>query len=122
MLAHDGKSALRHRKSDPDPKAAWLDGGASPYLPQLPGTGKCLLSHPRGAPGPALSDFVLGSGIGYGVAMTTLRWLWRMVRDIVWLGRANRSPFLSLGLLLLLAAGLLTVAAKVSAPYIYTLF
>ena len=45
-----------------------------------------------------------------------------MVRDIVWLGRANRTYALSIAILLLLLIGLLAIGAQVSAPFIYTLF
>ena len=45
-----------------------------------------------------------------------------MVRDIAWLGHANRSYALSLAMLLLLLIGLFVIAAQVSAPFIYTLF
>lgn len=45
-----------------------------------------------------------------------------MMRDIVWLGRANRTYALSLSILFLLLIGLLAVGAQISAPFIYTLF
>ena len=45
-----------------------------------------------------------------------------MLRDIVWLGRANRTFTLSLAILLLLLIGLVVLGAQVSAPFIYTLF
>lgn len=45
-----------------------------------------------------------------------------MMRDIVWLGHANRSYALSLAMLLLLLLGLVVLGAQVSAPFIYTLF
>jgi len=45
-----------------------------------------------------------------------------MVRDIVWLGHANRTWALSLAMLLLLLVGLVVIGAQVSAPFIYTLF
>ena len=51
-----------------------------------------------------------------------LDWLFRMLRDIVWLGRANRTYALSVGMLLLLLLGLVVLGAQVSAPFIYTLF
>ena len=54
--------------------------------------------------------------------MITIQWFLRMIRDVVWFGIANRAPFLSIGILLLIFAGVLIVAAKISAPYIYTLF
>ena len=45
-----------------------------------------------------------------------------MIRDIVWLGRANRTYALSIAMLLLLVLGLVVLGAQVSAPFIYTLF
>jgi hypothetical protein len=45
-----------------------------------------------------------------------------MMRDIVWLGRANRTYALSLSILLLLLIGVLAIGAQISAPFIYTLF
>jgi hypothetical protein len=50
------------------------------------------------------------------------KWFLRMMRDIVWLGRANRTYALSLSILFLLLIGLLAVGAQISAPFIYTLF
>ena len=55
-------------------------------------------------------------------ALLLFKWLFRMVRDIVWLGHANRTWALSLAMLLLLLVGLVVIGAQVSAPFIYTLF
>lgn len=49
-------------------------------------------------------------------------WLFRLVRDILWFGVANRSMALSFGILLLLVVGVTAIGAKLSAPFIYTLF
>ena len=51
-----------------------------------------------------------------------IAWFTRMIRDVVWLGVANRSYALSLSILLLLLIGALAIGAQVSAPFIYTLF
>ena len=54
--------------------------------------------------------------------MIRLYWLSKLVGNIIALGWINRNPMLSLGLLGLIALGLLFTAAQVSAPFIYTLF
>lgn len=54
--------------------------------------------------------------------MLRLFWLSRMVRDVLMFGIVNRSPAMSLTVLALLFLGLVVLAAKVSAPFIYTLF
>lgn len=54
--------------------------------------------------------------------MLLLKWTTRLIRDIALFGHVNRSPALSLFLLLLLLLGLVIGAAQVSAPFIYTLF
>ncbi|MFT3769738.1 MAG: hypothetical protein QM820_30240 [Minicystis sp.] len=51
-----------------------------------------------------------------------LRWITRMLRDVVLFGVVNRSPVMSVAILAFLAIGLTIVAAQVSAPFIYTLF
>lgn len=56
------------------------------------------------------------------VVFHAFAWLFRMVRDILWFGIANRSMALSLAILFLLLIGVLAIGAKISAPYIYTLF
>ena len=50
------------------------------------------------------------------------RWLFRMLRDVVWLGLANRTYALSLAILAHHLLGLVVLTAQVSAPFIYTLF
>jgi hypothetical protein len=54
--------------------------------------------------------------------MTLLRWVVRMLKDIVLFGFVNRSFAMSFALLAFLVIGLTIVAAQVSAPFIYTLF
>jgi len=54
--------------------------------------------------------------------MLLMRWILRMVRDIVMFGAVNKSYAMSLALLAFLIIGLTIVAAQVSAPFIYTLF
>jgi hypothetical protein len=56
------------------------------------------------------------------VAIHFLSWLFRMVGDILKFGVVNRSMALSLAILLLLLIGVLAIGAKISAPFIYTLF
>ena len=56
------------------------------------------------------------------IVLHALSWLLRMVRDILWFGTANRSMALSIAILFLLLIGILAVGAKLSAPFIYTLF
>ncbi len=51
-----------------------------------------------------------------------VKWFFRMIRDVVWLGRANGNYALSIAILFLLLIGLLAIGAQVSAPFIYTLF
>jgi|GEM_PF-5447102 len=45
-----------------------------------------------------------------------------MVGDLVGFGVANRAVGMSLSILALLFLGLIVVAAKLTAPFIYTLF
>ncbi len=51
-----------------------------------------------------------------------LYWGARLLRDIVWMGLANRSIGLSIAILFLLVVGFAAVGAKLAAPFIYTLF
>jgi hypothetical protein len=51
-----------------------------------------------------------------------IAWVFRMLRDILWFGIANRSIALSLSIILLLLIGVLAIGAQISAPFIYTLF
>jgi len=54
--------------------------------------------------------------------MITIKWLIRMLADIVWFGIANRAIGMSLAVISLLFLGVVIVAVKVTAPFIYTLF
>lgn len=54
--------------------------------------------------------------------MITLRWILKMLADLAVFAVVNRAPFMALGLMGLLALGLVIVAVKVAAPFIYTLF
>jgi hypothetical protein len=54
--------------------------------------------------------------------MITLKWLFRMLADLVSFGIANRALGMSLGVILLLFLGLVILAVKVTAPFVYTLF
>ena len=51
-----------------------------------------------------------------------LYWGTRLLRDIVWMGIANRSIGLSIAILFLLVVGFAAIGAKLAAPFIYTLF
>ncbi len=54
--------------------------------------------------------------------MIRIKWFFRLVKDLIWFGIVNRSYGMSLAMLGLLLIGLLIIAAKISAPFIYTLF
>jgi hypothetical protein len=54
--------------------------------------------------------------------MILMRWMIRMIRDMILFGVVNRSYVMSFLLLAFLVIGLTIVAAQVSAPFIYTLF
>lgn len=54
--------------------------------------------------------------------MITLRWILKMLADLAVFAVVNRAPFMALGLMGLMALGLVIVAVKVAAPFIYTLF
>ena len=54
--------------------------------------------------------------------MLLLRWLFRMLKDVVLFGIVNRSYAMSFALLAFFVIGITIVAAQVSAPFIYTLF
>jgi hypothetical protein len=54
--------------------------------------------------------------------MILIRWVFRMIGDIVLFGAVNKSYAMSFALLAFLIIGLTIVAAQVSAPFIYTLF
>jgi hypothetical protein len=51
-----------------------------------------------------------------------LRWIFRMVFDVIRFGWVNGSMMMSFGILALLAIAFAIMAAQVSAPFIYTLF
>ncbi len=54
--------------------------------------------------------------------MLLLKWTTKTLADIVRMGVVNGSPWMSLGILILLVLGLVIVGAQMSAPFIYTLF
>ncbi len=54
--------------------------------------------------------------------MLLLKWIIRMLVDLVKFGLANRAMGMSLAVITLLFLGVVIVAAKVAAPFIYTLF
>ncbi len=54
--------------------------------------------------------------------MINIKWLVRMLSDLVWFGIANRAIGMSLAVISLLFLGLVIIAVKATAPFIYTLF
>ncbi len=62
------------------------------------------------------------AGPGGGMAVTRIRWAFRIVRDALLAGWANGSWGLSLATLLLLVPGLLIPGVELAAPIIYPLF
>ena len=54
--------------------------------------------------------------------MMLVKWILLLFADVIRMGVVNRSPGMSLTILVLLVLALLIVAANVSAPFIYTLF
>jgi hypothetical protein len=54
--------------------------------------------------------------------MLLLKWVIRMLVDLVRFGITNRAIGMSVAVIALLFLGLTIVAAKISAPLIYTLF
>ena len=65
----------------------------------------------------------MAGGIRPGLKkMITLKWLFRMLADLVYFGIANRAIGMSLAVISLLFLGLVIIAVKVTAPFIYTLF
>ena len=54
--------------------------------------------------------------------MLLLKWVVRMLADLVRFGVANRATGMSLAVIALLFVGIAIVAVKISAPLIYTLF
>ncbi len=54
--------------------------------------------------------------------MLTIKWGVRMLADLLKFGLANRAIAMSLSVICLLFLGIVIVAAKIAAPFIYTLF
>jgi len=54
--------------------------------------------------------------------MITIKWLVRMLSDLFYFGIANRAIGMSLAVISLLFLGLVIIAVKATAPFIYTLF
>ncbi len=54
--------------------------------------------------------------------MLLLKWIRRLLCDIIRHGFANRSMGMSLAIIILLVLGLVIIGTHVSAPFIYTLF
>jgi hypothetical protein len=54
--------------------------------------------------------------------MLLLKWILRMFVDLLKFGIANRAMGMSLAVITLLFIGIVIVAAKITAPFIYTLF
>ena len=51
-----------------------------------------------------------------------LKWVVRLLKDILLFGLVNRSPGLALIIYFFLLFGLIIFSAQISAPFIYTLF
>jgi len=54
--------------------------------------------------------------------MLLLKWVTRMLVDLVRFGVVNRAPGMSVAVLALLFMGIIIIAVKITAPFIYTLF
>ncbi len=54
--------------------------------------------------------------------MLVTKWIIRMLVDVVKFGLVNRAIGMSLAVITLIFLGVIIVAAKVAAPFIYTLF
>lgn len=54
--------------------------------------------------------------------MLTIKWVSRMLVDLVMFGITNRAIGMSLAVIGLLFLGVMILAVKVTAPFIYTLF
>jgi hypothetical protein len=54
--------------------------------------------------------------------MLLSKWIIRMLVDLLRFGLVNRAMGMSLAVIALLLLGLVIVAAKVAAPFVYTLF
>ena len=54
--------------------------------------------------------------------MLLLKWISRMLVDLIRFGIVNRAPGMSLAVLALIFMGVVIIAVKITAPFIYTLF
>lgn len=54
--------------------------------------------------------------------MLLTKWILRMFADLLKFGIVNRAIGMSLAVIALIFLGLIIVAAKIAAPFIYTLF
>ena len=54
--------------------------------------------------------------------MLFTKWAMRMFLDLIRFGIANRAMGMSLAVLALIFLGFMIIAAKIAAPFIYTLF
>ena len=54
--------------------------------------------------------------------MLLLKWAFKMLADLVRFGIANRAMGMSLAVISLLFLGVVIIAVKITAPFIYTLF
>lgn len=54
--------------------------------------------------------------------MLLIKWLFRLLYDLVLFGIVNRAIGMSLTVICLLFLGIVIVATKAAAPFIYTLF
>jgi hypothetical protein len=54
--------------------------------------------------------------------MLTLKWVFRMLFDLVMFGITNRAVGMSMAVIGLLFLGVMILAVKITAPFIYTLF
>jgi hypothetical protein len=54
--------------------------------------------------------------------MLLIKWVMRMLVDLVRFGIVNRAMGMSIAVITLLFLGVIIVAAKITAPFIYTLF
>ena len=54
--------------------------------------------------------------------MLLAKWVIKMLADLIKFGIVNRAIGMSLAVIALLFLGLVIVAAKIAAPFIYTLF
>lgn len=54
--------------------------------------------------------------------MLLIKWMFRLLYDLVLFGIVNRAIGMSLAVICLLFLGIVIVATKAAAPFIYTLF